>query len=285
MRDRTTSHRGAHLDRHRRRAGAAEILGIGSPPPRTGRLAGVLPRPGRPQPVQGRWSAATRPAWWPRSATLPAAAWQRCRTHYAANRRSNWPASQPTVDVMPDPHHRLPRPRRAFINAVNGCWQRVGPASATPSWPPSISAKSYNRPTSSIRPPLECLLVRYRQEHGVTKTGASGSSHGPAHAGFKPGLQAFHARARNRGRPKTPRTEPPAARSPPITVVGCSLTRRTGHGVASAAGDRHRSLRTAVTLPAVTEPPQPIPVQRPGAQGPRAHLPRALFGWATTTSG
>ncbi|EFP15100.1 LOW QUALITY PROTEIN: transposase, partial [Mycobacterium tuberculosis SUMu002] len=64
--------RGAHLDRHRRqRRGATERSWASrSPPPRRGRLAGVLPRPGRPRACPGsRWSPATpTPAWWPRSA-------------------------------------------------------------------------------------------------------------------------------------------------------------------------------------------------------------------------
>ncbi len=53
-----------------------------------GRLAGVLPRPGRPG---RRWSPAT-----------PTPAWQRCRTHYAVNLMSATPKSSwPWVRTLP----------------------------------------------------------------------------------------------------------------------------------------------------------------------------------------
>ena len=49
--------------------GYREILGCRWPRPKTGRLAGVLPRPGRPRPVRGGAGDQRRPsrAWWPPS--------------------------------------------------------------------------------------------------------------------------------------------------------------------------------------------------------------------------
>lgn len=66
-------------------------------------------------------------------------------------------------------------------------------------------------------------------------------------------------------RPKTPRTEPPAARSPPITCCWeCSLTRP--HWPRRCFSSRRSTSQPCVRRsrsPAVTEPPQPIPFSGP----------------------
>lgn len=77
-------------------------------------------------------------------------------------------------------------------------------------------------------------------------------------------------------RPKTPRTEPPAARSPPITCCWeCSLTRP--HWPRRCFSSRRSTSQPCVRRsrsPGSHRAASADPVQRPGAQGPRAHLPR-----------
>ena len=109
------------LRRHRRQRRRAP----GDPRPaghlRRGRrrLAGVLPGPDRPRPDRGRsWSPPTRtPAWSTAiGATLPGAAWQRCRTHYAANLMAATPkASWPWVRALL--HSVYDQPDAASVHA------------------------------------------------------------------------------------------------------------------------------------------------------------------------
>ena len=79
----------------------------------------LLPRPGRPRPDRGRgWSPPTPTPGWSTAigATLPGAAWQRCRTHYAANLMSvtpkaSWPVGQDAAALGLRPARRRVRAR------------------------------------------------------------------------------------------------------------------------------------------------------------------------------
>ncbi len=155
---------------------------------------------------------------------------------------------------MPEPTLTAYPVRLELINAIKRVHSDVlDQSSATPSWPPIPGEiADHQSATSSIAPaarapPGPDIARAWRRPRKVFVPRAE-----PPHWDSNQGFRRFHAVGPRGRAPNAAHGKPPVSEiTPDHLLLGATDPAAIGHGVASAAGDRHRTPRTAAP-PAVT---------------------------------